>query len=76
MPKYVVRYGVMRSLGVMSTRSKDECYSRGSRVVARTRRGLESGEVLCEANDDSVNQISAEDQGEILRRWPRMTTTS
>ena len=67
MPKYVVRYGIMRSLGVLSVRGKDNTYARGEQVVARTKRGLEIGEVLCEANPDAVQNIAAMDQGEILR---------
>jgi len=67
MPKYVVRYGVMRALGVMSARGKDRGYTRGIRVVARTRRGLESGEVLCEASEDAVDQLDTAHHGEILR---------
>ena len=67
MPKYVVRHGVMRHLGFFST-SRGETFTRGARVIARTSRGLESGEVLC----DSTDQISAELQdaknGQILRR--------
>ena len=66
MPKYVVRYGAMRSLGVLSTRSGDR-YRRGTRVVARTNRGLESGEVLCEAKPQVVKDIKADSQGQILR---------
>ena len=45
MPKYVVRCGVMRALGVFST-SGGEVMRRGTKVVARTDRGLEAGEVL------------------------------
>ena len=44
MPKYVVRYGIMRSLGVFGTRGH-ETYVRTTRVIARTNRGLEAGEV-------------------------------
>lgn len=67
MPKYVVRYGIMRALGVLSPRGKDKSYRRGDRVVARTSRGLESGEVLCEATPDATAQIEEADQGEIIR---------
>jgi cell fate regulator YaaT (PSP1 superfamily) len=67
MPQYVVRHGVMRHLGVFSTRGRD-VFTRGDRVVARTHRGLESGEVLCEATDDAVAQLHEPKQGQILRR--------
>ncbi len=70
MPKYVVRYGAMRSLGVFTTRGNDR-FRRGSEVIARTSRGLEAGEVLCEATPQAVEQIKNPDNGQILRR---MTT--
>lgn len=56
MPKYVVRHGAMRQLGVFSTRSGDR-YARGQRVIARTSRGQESGEVLCEATEHVQSQM-------------------
>ena len=45
MARYVVRYGSTRVLGVFSTRFDN--FRRGSKVVARTNRGMEIGEVLC-----------------------------
>jgi cell fate regulator YaaT (PSP1 superfamily) len=66
MPKYVLRHGVMRNLGVFSTRSND-LFARGQQVIARTHRGLESGEVLCEATDEAVAQLLDPKQGQILR---------
>lgn len=66
MPKYVVRYGSMRTLGVLSTRGGDK-YQRGMQVIARTNRGLESGEVLCEATDEALSQIKDPPGGQILR---------
>ncbi len=66
MPKYVVRYGAMRALGVLSTRGGDQ-FDRGSQVIARTNRGLEAGEVLCEATEEAVRHISDPTQGQILR---------
>ena len=67
MPKYVVRYGAMRSLGVLTVRGKDRRYRRGDRVIARTKRGLEVGEVLCEAQADALATAKDMEQGEILR---------
>lgn len=67
MPKYVVRHGVMRNLGVFYTRGNDT-HVRGQQVIARTHRGLEAGEVLCEATDDAVAQLVDPKQGQILRR--------
>ena len=66
MPKYVVRFGVMRSLGVLSTRGGDT-YARGANVVARTPRGLEAGEVLCEATEAALAQLKDPPNGQILR---------
>jgi cell fate regulator YaaT (PSP1 superfamily) len=67
MSKYIVRYGLMRSLGVFSVRGKDTSYARGEAVVARTRRGMEAGEVLCEATKEAISRIKDPEQGEILR---------
>ena len=66
MPKYVVRHGVMRNLGVFSARGRDE-FARGDQVIARTGRGMESGEVLCEATDEAVAHLTDPQQGQILR---------
>ncbi len=66
MPKYVVRSGVMRALGVFSS-SRDETYPRGVEVVVRTDRGLEIGEVLCEATEAAVGQLHDAANGQILR---------
>ncbi len=66
MPKYVVRHGVMRLLGVFATRGNDS-YARGAQVIARTSRGLEVGEVLCEATDHSVASMDNPKNGQILR---------
>ena len=67
MPKYVVRHGVMRNLGVFTPRGRDT-FVRGDQVIARTSRGLESGEVLCEATDEAIGQLVDPRQGQILRR--------
>jgi cell fate regulator YaaT (PSP1 superfamily) len=66
MPKYVVRHGAMRLLLVASTRGNEQYY-RSARVIVRTSRGLETGEVLCEATDHVVAQMSSPGQGQILR---------
>ena len=60
MPKYVVRHGVMRQLGVFSTRGGD-VYARNQQVIARTHRGLEVGEVLCEATEHALAYLSGQD---------------
>lgn len=66
MPKYVVRHGVMRNLGVFSTRGSDT-FHRGHQVVARTQRGLEAGEVLCAATDNALKSLHDPQSGQILR---------
>src|SRR5687768_532839 len=66
MAKYIVRCGAMRKLGVYTT-SRGEEFRRGAKVIARTDRGLEAGEVLCEATDEAVAQISDAGRGQILR---------
>jgi cell fate regulator YaaT (PSP1 superfamily) len=66
MPKYVVRHGSMRTLGIFAPRG-NEAFPRGTRVIARTTRGLESGEVLCEATPEAIEQLQDPDNGQILR---------
>jgi cell fate regulator YaaT (PSP1 superfamily) len=56
----------MRNLGVFSTR-QGEAYARVMQVIARTHRGLETGEVLCEATDSVVAQMTEPKNGQILR---------
>jgi cell fate regulator YaaT (PSP1 superfamily) len=67
MPRYIVRHGVMRNLGVFTPRGRD-AFARGDQVIARTSRGLESGEVLCEASDEAVASIKDAKQGQIVRK--------
>ena len=66
MPRYVVRYGVMRLLGVFGTRGQDR-FLRGSKVIARTSRGMEAAEVLLEASDEVSQQMGDAPGGQILR---------
>jgi cell fate regulator YaaT (PSP1 superfamily) len=66
MPTYIVRHGVMRNLGVFNTRGSDTV-TRGQQVIARTTRGLEVGEVLCEATEDAVLRLKEPQHGQILR---------
>ena len=67
MPKYVVRYGAMRTLGVLSVRGGEK-FERTAPVIARTDRGLEAGEVLAPANEESVERLGRVPHGQILRR--------
>ncbi len=64
MSRYVVRCGLMRTLFVMNSRVDQH---RGEIVVARTNRGLERGEVLCEATDRVLSQMNDPPNGNIQR---------
>lgn len=66
MPRYVVRYGLTRMLGVFSSRPSDQ-FRRGARVVARTSRGLEIAEVLSEATDEVAQRMGDMAGGQVLR---------
>lgn len=66
MAKFIVRFGAMRTLGVMEARGRDE-YARGRDVIVRSNRGLESGHVLCEATDDALSHLDEPPHGQILR---------
>jgi cell fate regulator YaaT (PSP1 superfamily) len=66
MPKYVVRTGMMRSLGVFAS-SRDESFQRGTEVIVRTDLGLEAGEVLCEATEQAMGQLKDAGHGQLLR---------
>ena len=59
--------GAMRLLGIFETSGEDRC-ERGRRVIARTERGLEAGEVLCEASAEAVAQLKDPHEGQILRK--------
>ena len=63
MAKYIVRFGAMKTLGIFSTRGESE-FQRDNVVVVRTNRGLESGDVLCEAGN---TQLKDPAHGQILR---------
>lgn len=66
MPKYIVRTGSSRSLGAFNTSGGALC-ARGARVIARTERGLEAGEVLCEATEQAVAYLDQPGRGQIVR---------
>jgi cell fate regulator YaaT (PSP1 superfamily) len=66
MSQYIVRYGSLRLLGVFST-SREETFLRNIQVLARTERGVEIGEVLCEATERAVRDLHDTQGGQILR---------
>jgi cell fate regulator YaaT (PSP1 superfamily) len=65
--KYLTRHGAMRFLGEF-TAAEDAAYARGDRVVVRTERGLELGEILCEASERAVKLIAEPTGGQLVRR--------
>ena len=67
MSSYVVRYGGMRILGVFDPPGSQQ-FQRNTQVIVRTERGLEAGEVLCSATEESVGRIKDPARGQILRR--------
>ncbi len=75
MSKYIVRYGTMRSLGVMASRSDDQ-FRRGMEVVVRTDRGLEVGQVLCESTEDALSHLDQPAHGTIVRSVNDEDTTN
>jgi cell fate regulator YaaT (PSP1 superfamily) len=66
LPRYIVRHGVMRFLGPFEARD-GTAYARCARVAVRTERGLEIGEVLCEASPRAVEYLSEPTGGNIVR---------
>lgn len=57
----------MRSLGVMTSRNDVE-YRRGMEVIVRSDRGLEIGQVLCEATDDALSHLDQAPSGQVVRQ--------
>jgi cell fate regulator YaaT (PSP1 superfamily) len=66
MASYVVRYGAMRLLGVFAP-ANEQPYLRGMNVIVRTDRGLEGGQVLCEASPPVCEKFKDSPQGQIFR---------
>ncbi len=60
--RYVVRYGTLRTVAEFGTRtSGDEDFRRGDQVVIRSPRGIEWGEILCEATDRTKQYLGGKD---------------
>ena len=64
---FIVRHGAMRFLGEFQPQGPVEP-ERGQEVVVRTERGLEIGEVLCEADPRALAAITEPTGGQILRQ--------
>lgn len=65
--KYVLRHGVMRMLGEYQP-PDDRIFKRGQKVIVRSERGLEVGEILCEAGPRTREFLPEPTTGEILRQ--------
>jgi len=66
MPEYIVRFGAMRLVGSFAPLGEQQ-YQRGMNVVVRTDRGLEAGQVLCEATLPRSEEDKGSPQGQVLR---------
>jgi cell fate regulator YaaT (PSP1 superfamily) len=66
MNRFVVRYGQMRHIGEYEC-VEGRTHSRGERVVVRSDRGTEMGEVLCAATDRTASFLENPFRGQILR---------
>jgi cell fate regulator YaaT (PSP1 superfamily) len=63
---YITRHGSMRSLGEFEA-GDGMAYTRGQAVILQSDRGLEVGEVLCEATPRAVQYIADPTHGKIVR---------
>jgi cell fate regulator YaaT (PSP1 superfamily) len=63
---WILRHGVMRFLGDFEAGEGVAC-GRGSRVLTRTERGLEVGDVLCEVTPRAMAMITEPTHGQIVR---------
>jgi cell fate regulator YaaT (PSP1 superfamily) len=64
--RYIVRHGTMRLLGDFDA-GESAAYAPRSRVVVRTERGHELGQILCETTDTALGMLTEPTQGDILR---------
>jgi len=65
-PKYIVRHGVMRFLGEF-TADPELALRRDFKVIIKTERGLEHGEVVCPSTTRGLNYLAEPTKGEIVR---------
>jgi cell fate regulator YaaT (PSP1 superfamily) len=67
MGQYVVRYGITRIVGEFSSKGED-AIPRGTQVIVRSDRGVECGEVLCAASEQTRQNLGRTDEsGRILQ---------
>lgn len=63
---YIIRYGAMRFLGEFQG-LRDQFHPRDQKVVVRSDRGQELGEVLCPATDRTAQFLENPMRGEVIR---------
>jgi cell fate regulator YaaT (PSP1 superfamily) len=63
----IIRHGAMRFLGTFEADASQN-YRRNERVLVKTERGVEVGDVLCEAIPKAVELLTDPTSGRILRR--------
>ncbi len=67
MARHIIRYGITRLVAEFSSKNDDEI-PRGTQVIVRTERGVEWGEVLCPASDQTKAYLGqTEESGRILQ---------
>ncbi len=67
MANHIIRYGIMRIVGEFSAKY-DDPIERGTAVIVRTDRGVEWGEVLCPASEQTRSYLGRTDEtGRILQ---------
>src|SRR5579864_9732797 len=66
--RYVVRYGLMRLVGEFAAKGPQK-FARNTLVIVRSNRGVEWGEVLCQATDRTAEYLEKQESiGKILRQ--------
>src|SRR5580704_10793398 len=66
--RYVVRYGLMRLVAEFAARGPQK-FSRTTPVIVRSSRGVEWGDVLCQATDRTAEYLESQESiGKILRQ--------
>ena len=61
MANHIVRYGIMRIVGEFSAKN-DDPIARGSVVIVRSERGVECGEVLSSASEQTRKYLGRTDE--------------
>ncbi|QDS92908.1 hypothetical protein FF011L_16620 [Roseimaritima multifibrata] len=63
--RYIVRCGAMRTLCILKSQQN---LRYGARVIGRTPRGVEMGEVLCEATPQATSLLESPPEGQVMRQ--------